>query len=305
MKTRILFTTFLLCVIASVSMADEQKALLDSIIIDQGTSMSKYEYTYNQSNLVSSEVYFTQKSGKWKPSQKKEYTYNTMGKVETCIQYEPNVDTNGWQNNTKSEYVYNSHGDQIERTDSMWNMDSEMWLTRYQQLKTSYTYDADNRITSSIDSFLYLNIYTQVYKYTYKYDASGKLIARETFLWNEDLEVFGEAGKRIYTYDSDGNLIEILTYDWDDKAESFKKSGRYEMIYDENGYLISEVVSMWKDDGEWQLINKNTYYYHGYNTALNQFEVSHEPKSTKFLRDGQLFILRDGKTYSVTGQEVR
>ncbi len=304
MKTKTFITALLLCATIGV-LADEPKALLDSIIIDQCTSMSKYEYTYNQSNLVSSEVYFTQKSGKWKPSQKKEYTYNIMGKVETCIQYEPNVDTNGWQNNTKSEYVYNSHGDQIERTDSMWNMDSEMWLTRYQQLKTSYTYDADDRITSSIDSFLYLNIYTQVHKYTYKYDASGKLIARETFFWNEDLEVFGEAGKRIYTYDSDGNLIEILTYDWDNKAESFKKSGRYEMIYDENGYLISEVVSMWKDDGEWLLINKNTYYYHGYNTAIDYIETSGNALSTKFFRNGQLFILRDGKTYTVQGQEVK
>ena len=117
--------------------------------------------------------------------------------------------------------------------------------------------------------------------------------------------MFGEAGKRIYTYDSDGNLIEILTYDWDDKAESFKKSGRYEMIYDENGYLISEVVSMWKDDGEWLLINKNTYYYHGYNTAIDYIEPSDNTLSTKFFRNGQMFIIRDGKTYSVTGQEVR
>ena len=276
MKTRILFTTFLLCVIASASMADEQKALLDSTIWNEGGfSLGKSEYTYNTSGqMVLSYDYHWEKSSK------------------------------SWNVTMKYEYFYNEKGDRIERTDYMWNADGGKWMG-YQQIKTSYTYDADDRITSSIDSFLYLNIYTQVYKYTYKYDASGKLIARETFLWNEDLEVFGEAGKRIYTYDSDGNLIEILTYDWDDKAESFKKSGRYEMIYDENGYLISEVVSMWKDDGEWQLINKNTYYYHGYNTALNQFEVSHEPKSTKLLRDGKMYILREGKTYSVTGQEVK
>ena len=33
--------------------------------------------------------------------------------------------------------------------------------------------------------------------------------------------------------------------------------------------------------------------------------VTHQPDETKFIRDGQLFIQRDGKTYSVTGQEVK
>ena len=33
--------------------------------------------------------------------------------------------------------------------------------------------------------------------------------------------------------------------------------------------------------------------------------TSHPASATKLLRNGQLFILRDGKTYSVTGQEVK
>ena len=40
-------------------------------------------------------------------------------------------------------------------------------------------------------------------------------------------------------------------------------------------------------------------------TALDQTIVDQTPTVTKFIRDGQLFIQRDGKTYSVTGQEVK
>lgn len=48
MKTRILFTTFLLCVIASASMADEQKALLDSVITETYPSgKTKVEYSWH------------------------------------------------------------------------------------------------------------------------------------------------------------------------------------------------------------------------------------------------------------------
>ena len=40
-------------------------------------------------------------------------------------------------------------------------------------------------------------------------------------------------------------------------------------------------------------------------TALDQTSVEQAPTVTKFIRDGQLFILRDGKTYTVQGQEVK
>ena len=39
-------------------------------------------------------------------------------------------------------------------------------------------------------------------------------------------------------------------------------------------------------------------------TAVDDITTNAQP-TTKILRDGQLFILRDGKTYTVQGQEVR
>ena len=303
MKTKVFFTALLLCVTIGV-LADEPKAQLDSVIIDQGTFSSKYEYTYNQNNLVDNEVYFILKSGKWVQSRKKDYTYNAMGKVELCMLYVPNIDTNDWQNNTKSEYSYNEQGDQIERKDSMWNMDGEMWL-KFQQLKTSYIYDTNDRKTASVDSFTLNDVLYHVLKYTYEYDDAGKLISVESYIWDSESEVFGKTGRRTYTYDTDGNVTEILIYDWDKQGKTYKMNGRYQMIYDLNGYLISEVVSMLKDDGEWLLLNKNTYYYHGYNTAIDYIETSGNALSTKFFRNGQLFIQRGDKTYTVTGQEVK
>lgn len=303
MNVKTIITSLLLGVTVG-AIADEPKALLDSVIIDQGTFSSKYEYTYNQNNLVDNEVYSILKSGKWTHNRKKDYTYNAMGKVELCMLYVPNIDTNGWQNNTKSEYSYNEQGDQIERKDSMWNMDGEMWL-KFQQLKTSYIYDTNDRKTSSVDSFTVYDVLYYVLKYTYEYDDAGKLISVESYIWDSESEVFGKTGRRTYTYDTDGNVTEIIIYDWDDKAKTYKMNGRYQMIYDLNGYLISEVVSMLKDDGEWLLINKNTYYYHGYNTAIVNIETSGNALSTKFFRNGMLFIKHNGKIYDVTGKEVR
>jgi len=39
-------------------------------------------------------------------------------------------------------------------------------------------------------------------------------------------------------------------------------------------------------------------------TALNTVTANPSPVTLKILRNGELFILRDGKTYNVTGQQV-
>ena len=68
--------------------------------------------------------------------------------------------------------------------------------------------------------------------------------------------------------------------------------------------MLIKILSTWTNNS-WLQFDKKSYYYHGYNTALKQVETFGNALSTKFFRDGQLFILRDGKTYSVTGQEVK
>jgi len=40
-------------------------------------------------------------------------------------------------------------------------------------------------------------------------------------------------------------------------------------------------------------------------TSVDEIQESSDTEVLKFIKNGQLFILRDGKTYTVTGQEVR
>ena len=277
MKTRILFTTFLLCVIASASMADEQKALLDSTIWNEkGSSLGKSEYTYNTSEqMVLSYDYHWEKSSK------------------------------SWNVTMKYEYFYNEKGDRIERTDYMWNADGGKWMG-YQQIKTSYTYDVDNRIISYIDSthMSFFGNYVDIHKYVYSYDESGVQTGCEIFVWDVQSEAWLLEKKQTYTYDAAGNRIlamEVLNIN-----STWSNSAKTVMEYDANGYLLTDTTYTWSIQNEdWSLERQTSYYYHNYNTALNQLEVSHEPKSTKLLRDGQMYILRDGKTYTITGQEVK
>ena len=43
----------------------------------------------------------------------------------------------------------------------------------------------------------------------------------------------------------------------------------------------------------------------GHETSVNEIKESSNSKIFKLVKDGQLFILRDDKVYTVTGQEVK
>ena len=112
MKTKTFITALLLCVTIGV-LADEQKALLESVIVDYGKYQDKHEYSYDINGILSSEIYTSNEYGKWEARDKKEYSYNTMDKVETRIIFFWDRYKNDWEINTKSEYSYNYKGDQI------------------------------------------------------------------------------------------------------------------------------------------------------------------------------------------------
>ena len=302
MKTKTIITALLLCVTIGV-LADEQKALLEGVIVDYGKYQDKHEYSYDINGILSSEIYTSNEYGKWEARDKKEYSYNTMGKVETCILFFWERDENDWEINRKSEYSYNDKGDQIECKISMWDPDDEMWISS-QHLKTAYTYDEKNRITVSIDSFMLYNMWFAEHKYTYTYDVAGYLLEKVTYFSNGDPGGWNTEGKSTYTYDSNGNLITVHEYSWKDASNTWGDKSENELVYDVNGYLITEILYKWIDNSKKQY-STSSYYYHGYNTALEQVETSVNVKGTKLLRNGQMYILREGKTYSVTGQEVR
>ena len=46
-------------------------------------------------------------------------------------------------------------------------------------------------------------------------------------------------------------------------------------------------------------------YFTAKATGIDNVSAAKRNEATKFIRNGELFILRDGKTYSITGQEVK
>lgn len=302
MKTKVFFTALLLCVAIGV-LADEQKAQLDSVITETyPSSKTKVEYSYNANGTVNSDILSNWKTNAWSQSYKNDYTYDAYNKISIAIKSRMNIYTSAWTPSTKYEYAYNDKGDQILSKEYKW--DTDHWATR-ELIKSSYTYDANGRIVSSIDTTAVSELtWQQILRSEFLYDDTGKQISKETYLWDAQSGTWTKESKYAYTYDADDNLILILVNSWKESRTEWVNSKQEEMTYDANGYLLIKVLSTWTNNS-WLQFDKKSYYYHGYNTALEQVETSVNVKGTKLLRDGQMYIIRDGKTYSVTGQEVK
>ena len=304
MKTKILFAAALLS-LASFCLAANLDGQLDSVITNYGISQTKTVYVRNAQGNVVEETLLTGSTDGWKQSSKREYEYNEDGKPTSLIDYTWNSETNVWTYERKSIYTYNDSENQEVRITYNWDNGSTTWK-KYVEYKLQYTYDVDGKMLNYVQSVKSAtDTWVNLLKYDYTYNSSGQLVLKRNYAWDADNSMWNVGGKREYTYDSKGNNILEIVYDWDKASESWKPNTKYEMTYSQHGKLHTEIVSLLSNVNSWIEISKSTYYYHGEQTAIFNVDVPADLQTTKLLRNGQLFIQRGDKTYTVTGQEIK
>ena len=72
------------------------------------------------------------------------------------------------------------------------------------------------------------------------------------------------------------------------------------------GNQLARTYYKWDAESQnWIFGNQKDFYYHYVDALVPQITGDQLPKSIKLLRNGQIFILRADRTYTLTGQEVR
>ena len=114
--------------------------------------------------------------------------------------------------------------------------------------------------------------------------------------------------KTEYAYDAQGNLVLSIGYRWNKTTSTWVENynKKYEYTYDEMGNRTSK-TEYYKDaeSMDWSLRSHAEYYYHNFDTSVPEIGSEPSSKSVKLLHNGQIFILRGDRTYTITGQEVR
>lgn len=262
-------------------------------------NVKRDKYTYNGANQVILRLGSGWDAGKWVDYDKYTYDYKN-GLLDTEVSY--------YWNTTKEDFVYS-------------------W-------RKTYTYNANKKVTEILEESYYDDAWHSSNRETFEYDANSNLFMDLKESYNTLTSKWEPTKRWVYTYDANNQVLSIVSSNYDSGVSGFVLEAKQEFAYDATGNEVETKDATW-DGAQWVYNNKienifiegteyvkkqlyymydtgsssfintgfNTYYYHEQATAIDR--VAAQPaNTTKVIRNGQLLIIRDGKTFDMNGKVV-
>ena len=234
---------------------------------------SRYTYQNREDGKCKAAVYYNWDNGKWFEADSNFYSYNAAGDVLVMQTFryhhvESGYDEDGWFKNTYVGYVYNEKGQQIQRLTQTWYESSKMFVN--------------------------------VNKYEYEYDEKGDMSHHSYSYWKKD--AWEQQHSKDYIYNDAHLLTQSILQNC--SSGTCDNSQKEEYTYDAEGNILTESISDWTGSA-WGQSTYTQYFYHNDGSEAIENIQSSEIKTQKVIRNGQVYIIRDGKTYNALGAEIK
>lgn len=196
-----------------------------------------------------------------------------------------------WVNNSKTTGIQDAQGNQLEFGNEEWDTASNSWAGRF-SVKQSFTYNAQNKVTSRHAEMYSMGEPLYIATYTYTYDGSGKYLpvssidsANQGGNWfsfnTQDSIVYNAGGlisdritsrsfmgisaltnKISFTYNSNGKITEAVLFNYENDA--WGNDERHTYTYDANNNLTTHLDERFNDPN-WETSQADSFYYTGSN----------------------------------------
>ncbi len=292
-------------------------------------------YTYDDNDNMTSMTReaWDQSTAAWKEGYKYEYTYeNNLLTRQIYSIWETKVSPARYVYQNQSEYTYDERGNRLTEEYSVWEKSIGAWLT---YSKYTYTYDEDNHQLSEV--YVRWNAENLEWENQSKtertYAPEGVELTWMYYIFNSDIQQYELIKKITYYYSNlpsqcpaPKNLcVANLTssyalIQWEPGIEGqtdyvISASSPSDYFYDDNltatSYLLENLkpgetyrVEVEGDCGEGYSEWAKISFTAPWPEALDDVQPD-KLQGTKLLRDGQLFIEHNGKTYNAQGTEIR
>jgi hypothetical protein len=219
----------------------------------QWLSYYQKQYAYikiNNKDYVSQITEYLTNNSELLPTQKKTYTYTSVGLLDSLYFYSY---INGFQLSTITKYEYNSNNKLINKIESK-NYDGVFEPT----LKTSYIYNEKELVIIETDSAYIQNDWVPIERLIYDYYDTN-LLKSTTWQNYYDNNVYLNFKQYIEQYYENGSIDNETHYlvSTDDN-NSFDISTQFKYIYDEQWNCIESYYNVWAN-GKFEYETK--YYY--------------------------------------------
>ncbi len=243
---------------------------LDSAI-NATTTLGDYQkaiYSYGSSCDFDFSTYYDWNSSlrKWDPILKREYEFDSQGKIVLEIRNYWDETTREWIPTLRHVYTLNVSGNVTEINDFLWDEDTATWLNF---TKTENTYNALGFLTQQVYSNydFVSGLYKNAVKTDYVYNA-GNLQTQETnYQWNETTSKWVEANKYDFTYDASNRLVMSIFSEWNLMTSAWVNSERDEFSYVVRNRINQHITSVWSTN-QWVNESGDEHSYDGNGNEL-------------------------------------
>lgn len=337
MKKIILSALMLMGVISVTKAGDwniyDSKVPLDSIVMESGRTWSKMEVEYENGKISCLTYFYRASDAAWDISSRQLYTYDAQGReVEMLLQ---SFTDGAWRNSNKTVRTYDSPNakEPSKTVTSYFHKGSQQWIN---QDKTEVTFNSDGLPTDYRIYTWLTDAWSAVQWGQVKYNEQNQRSEYILQTWIKSKEAWVNSMRYIYYYDDHGNTIKTTSDEWDQTVspndwtlvnteETSYNDGKkpivsistreqksviisrykYEFFYNSVGDTEKLVAWDWNISGEsWVLNATDRFYYHD-GQAIESVTGSPSSVTHKFMKDGQVYILRADKLYTLQGQEIK
>ena len=234
---------------------------------------SRYTYKNREDGKCYTYVYYNWVNGKWYEADSAFTSYNAAGNIYATQTFryhhkESGYEEEGWFKAYYTGYGYNEKGQQIQRMQQAWDSSTKMFVN--------------------------------VNKYDYEYDEKGDMSHHSYSYWKKD--AWEQQHSKDYIYNDAHLLTQSILQNC--ANGSCVNSQKEEYTYDAEGNKLTESISDWTGSA-WGQSTYTQYFYHNDGSEAIENIQSSEIKTQKVIRNGQVYIIRDGKTYNALGAEIK
>ncbi|MDD3860397.1 MAG: hypothetical protein PHW83_09385 [Bacteroidales bacterium] len=226
----------------------------------------KNEYTYNENNLILSNIFYVWDDVEgWTEDYKLEYEYDLYGNMTCQAAYTWNTD---WIPNNKSIYEFDENGYQTLYIYFNWNTETESWIPVSQE---EYEYNEEGLFTfyasSNYDNENSIWVYN--YKYEYSYNEQNLMSIILGSQWDSEIEDWVISNQQELSYDENNNHITTILKTWDSFLGELVNYFKYEYEYNELNINTVTVFYEWSEGkAAWVATSKYEYTYDTNNLLL-------------------------------------
>lgn len=299
---------------------------------NQWTNLSKTENTFDANGNAIEVIYSMWDNNVWAKMYRYLYTYDANN-AQTSFTYQGWNGT-AWENSVR--YTYKNRNDGVHYISVYWNWVNGKWyeadstyishndagnptrMTMYGYHHKESGYAEEGWFESSYAEFTYNDkdqlirrleqvcnytpgkTYTNNNKYEYEYDEKGDRSHHNYFYWSNNN--WKQRDSKDYIYNDAHLLTQTILQNC--TSGTCVNSQKEEHTYDAEGNVLTDAVYDW-GESDWMQSNFTQYFYHNDGSEAIENIQSSEIKTQKVIRNGQVYIIRDGKTYNALGAEIK